>query len=123
MLIIAKFLQVVLGITALITALNSLAAQSTVEAVGALSIAITLVLVVYILQKYIAKNSTAIELKNYRLRIYQSLLGIWAALQFIGLMYEGTLKTKIVNAVILGLCAFAIIAIEKRIAKNKKDTI
>jgi hypothetical protein len=36
-------------------------------------------------------------------------------------MYEDTLNKKIVNAVILGLCVFAMIAIEKRIAKNKSN--
>jgi hypothetical protein len=73
MLLIAKIGQIIFGLLSIIFALNSLAAQSGNEAIGALGFAVALVIAVYLLQKYIAKNSTAIELKNYRLRIFQTL--------------------------------------------------
>jgi uncharacterized membrane protein len=121
MLTAAKFTQFILGILSISFAISSITAKSTMQAVGVIGIAIALIIGVYMLQKYIAKKSTVVELKNYRLENYQAVLGILTILQLVSLIYGNNINSKIVHAILFIIFTFLMIAIEKRKAKNKRD--
>ncbi len=121
MLNLAKIIQVVSGFFAIILLLSSIGSESNSTKEYSAIFSIIFAAVVYYLQKYIVKNSNYIELKNYRLRIWQVIISIYGLSQFLNFTRVVNLEQNIINIAMFLASAIVAILIEKKIAKNKSN--